>query len=117
MRWPCTGRRKTPRAGTPASSGCSGPEELAAVGITAPAPGEPIADEWWQVTDDDGAVAGYGWLDSEWGDAEITFLVDRARRGAGIGGFIVAGWRTRPPGAGLNYIYNVVPASTPTRPG
>ena len=42
-----------------------------------------------QVTGDDGEVAGYGWLDSEWGYAEITFLVGRDRRGAGIGGFIV----------------------------
>ena len=66
-----------------------GPEELTAVGMTAREPGEPIADEWWRVTDDDGAVAGSGWLDSEWGDAEITFLVGRDRRGAGIGGFIV----------------------------
>ena len=36
----------------------SGPQELTAVGMTAPEPGEPIADEWWRVTDDDGAVAG-----------------------------------------------------------
>ena len=90
-----------------------GPEELAAVGMTAPEPGEPIADEWWHVTDDDGAVAGYGWLDSEWGDAEITFLVGRDRRGAGIGGFIVDRLEDEAAGRGLNYIYNVVPASHP----
>jgi hypothetical protein len=40
-----------------------GPVELAAVGLAAPSPGEPVANEWWRVTDGDG-VAGYGWLDS-----------------------------------------------------
>jgi GNAT superfamily N-acetyltransferase len=90
-----------------------GPEELAAVGITAPPPGAPIADEWWRVTDDDGTVTGYGWLDSEWGDAEITFVVSRARRGAGIGGFIVDRLEDEAAGRGLNYIYNVVPATHP----
>ena len=90
-----------------------GPAELAAVGLAPPAPGEALADEWWRVRDDDGAVAGYGWLDSEWGDAEITFLVDPGRRGAGIGAFIVNQLEAEAAGRGLNYIYNVVPASHP----
>jgi GNAT superfamily N-acetyltransferase len=90
-----------------------GPGELAATGMVAPAPGSPIADEWWHVTGDDGEVAGYGWLDSEWGDAEITFLVGRDRRGAGIGGFIVDRLGEEAAGRGLNYIYNVVPPTHP----
>jgi GNAT superfamily N-acetyltransferase len=91
-----------------------GPAELAAVGLDRPAPGQPLANEWWRVSDD-GTVAGYGWLDSEWGDAEITFLVDPARRGAGIGAFIVNQLEAEAAGRGLNYIYNVVPASHPDR--
>ena len=57
-----------------------GPDELAAAGFDEPAPGAAIADEWWRVTDD-GIVVGYGWLDSEWGDAlaELSFK----RRGGG----------------------------------
>ena len=51
-----------------------GPAELAAVGLAPPAPEEPVANEWWRVTDGDD-VAGYGWLDCEWGDARITFFV------------------------------------------
>jgi GNAT superfamily N-acetyltransferase len=90
-----------------------GPGELAAVGYDQPAPGEPMANEWWRVSDDDGTVVGYGWLDSEWGDAEITFLVDPARRGAGIGAFIVDQLEAEAAGRGLNYIYNVVPSSHP----
>ena len=55
-----------------------GPAELAAVGLAGPALGEPVADEWWRVTDGD-QVAGYGWLDTEWGDARITFVVAPGR--------------------------------------
>src|SRR5262249_13724706 len=61
-----------------------GPAELAAVGLAGPAPGQPVADEWWRVTDG-GQVAGYGWLDTEWGDARITFVVTPGRRGRGVG--------------------------------
>jgi GNAT superfamily N-acetyltransferase len=90
-----------------------GPDELAATGYRPPGPGEPVANEWWRVTDEDGTVVGYGWLDSEWGDAEITFLVGPAHRGAGIGGFILDRLEAEAAARGLNYIYNVVPASHP----
>lgn len=86
-----------------------GPDELAAVGLDPPAPGTPVADEWWQVTGDDRAIAGYGWLDSEWGDAQITFWVAPARRGAGVGDFIVDHLENEAAARGLNCIYNVVP--------
>ena len=67
-----------------------GPEDLAAVDLDPPAPGAAVADEWWQVTGDDGKIAGYGWLDSEWGDAaDPAFWVIPARRGAGVGEFIL----------------------------
>jgi GNAT superfamily N-acetyltransferase len=72
-----------------------------------------VADEWWQVTGDDGQVAGYGWLDSEWGDAQITFWVNPARRDAGVGEFILDRLEDEAAARGLNYIYNVVPASHP----
>ena len=90
-----------------------GAAEMAAAGLDPPAPGAAIADEWWRVTGDDGQVAGYGWLDSEWGNAQITFWVDPARRGEGIGDFIVDHLEAEAAARGLNYIYNVVPASHP----
>ncbi len=90
-----------------------GPDELASVGFGQPAPGATIADEWWQVTDEDGTVVGYGWLDSEWGDAQITFLVDPAMRGIGIGNFILDRLESEAAERGLNYIYNVVPDTHP----
>jgi GNAT superfamily N-acetyltransferase len=86
--------------------------ELAAVGLAAPPAGEPVANEWWRVTD--GAqVAGYGWLDSEWGDARITFVVAPGQRGQGIGDFILEHLEDEAAARGLNYIYNVVPQTHP----
>ena len=92
-----------------------GEAELAATGLDRPADGAPLADEWWRVTGQDGAVAGYGWLDCEWGDAQITFVVDRDRRGTGIGAFIVGQLEREAAARGLNYIYNVVPDTHPDR--
>jgi benzoate-CoA ligase family protein len=90
-----------------------GDAELASVGLDRPAPGAPVADEWWRVADSAGRLVGYGWLDSEWGDAEITFLVAPGRRGAGIGEFVVARLEHEAALRGLNYIYNSVPATHP----
>jgi GNAT superfamily N-acetyltransferase len=89
--------------------------ELASVGMIRPAPDAPIADEWWRVTDDAGRVVGYGWLDSEWGDAQITFLVAPEARGDGVGTFIVDQLEREAGERGLNYIYNVVPPTHPDR--
>jgi Acetyltransferase (GNAT) family. len=90
-----------------------GDAELAAVGLGRPADGAALADEWWRVADDSGELLGYGWLDSEWGDAQITFFVDPARRGAGIGEYIVDQLEREAVTRGLNYIYNVVPRTHP----
>ena len=92
-----------------------GEVELRSVGLEAPAPGAAVADEWWRVTDDAGTVLGYGWLDSEWGDAQISFLVVPGHRGAGVGEFVVAQLEREAAARGLNYVYNEVPATHPDR--
>ncbi len=92
-----------------------GPAEVAAVGLTPPADDAAIADEWWRATDESSEVVGYGWLDSEWGDAQISFLVAPGARGAGIGEFIVDRLEDEARSRGLNYIYNVVPGEHPDR--
>ncbi len=86
---------------------------LASVGMPAPAADAAIADEWWQVRDESGATVGYGWLDSEWGDAQISFLVAPAARGRGVGEFILERLDAEARARGLNYIYNVVPPTHP----
>ena len=86
---------------------------LASVGMQAPASGAAIADEWWRVADNAGNLVGYGWLDSEWGDAQIAFLVVPLARGGGAGEFILNRLEAEAAARGLNYIYNVVPAGHP----
>ena len=58
-------------------------------------------------------LAGYGWLDSEWGDARITFIVAPGQRGRGVGDFILEHLEDEAGTRGLNYIYNVVPETHP----
>ena len=58
-------------------------------------------------------IAGYGWLDSEWGDARITFVVAPGWRGRGVGAFILEHLEDEAAAHGLNYIYNVVPETHP----
>jgi GNAT superfamily N-acetyltransferase len=92
-----------------------GSAELTAVGLAAARPDEPVADEWWRVTDA-GTVVGYGWLDSEWGDARITFFVAPGQRGRGVGHFILEHLEAEAAARGLNYIYNIVPGTHPDGP-
>jgi len=79
-------------------------------------PGELIPCEWWRVEDGDG-VAGYGWMDCTWGDAEILLAVAPDRQGAGIGSFILDQLEKEAAGHGLNYLYNVVRPTHPDREG
>ena len=53
------------------------------------------------------------YLDSEWGDARITFVVAPGRRGRGVGAFILEHLADEAAARGLNYIYNVVPETHP----
>jgi N-acetylglutamate synthase-like GNAT family acetyltransferase len=76
--------------------------------------GEMLSAAWWRVEDEgDGAVVGFGWLDSNWGDAEILLAVEKSRRHAGIGDFILARLHEEAGHAGLNYLTNIV---RPTHP-
>jgi GNAT superfamily N-acetyltransferase len=90
-----------------------GPTELASAGLQAVEPNTPIADEWWRVATEDGRVVGYGWLDSEWGNARISFFVAPAARGSGAGEFILDRLEEEAVSRGLNYIYNIVPDTHP----
>ena len=75
--------------------------------------------EWWRV-EKDGRVVGYGWLDVNWGDAEILLATDPEDRRQGVGSFILDHLSEEASTRGLRYLTNVVrpthPESTRGRP-
>ncbi len=76
-------------------------------------PGDLVPAEWWRVEDGGGRVVGYGWLDANWGDAEILLAVEPASASSGVGSFILAQLHVEAAQQGLNYLTNVV---RPTHP-
>ena len=76
--------------------------------------GEIVPGEWWRV-EQDGRTVGYGWMDTNWGDAEILLAVDPRTLGAGVGTFILDRLEDEARARGLNYLYNVVRDTHPER--
>ncbi|MFO0571231.1 MAG: GNAT family N-acetyltransferase [Polyangiaceae bacterium] len=74
--------------------------------------GSLLPGDWWRV-EDQGKVAGYAWMDSTWGDAEVLLCVERSVSGRGIGSFIMDRLEDEARLRGLNHLYNVVPAKHP----
>ena len=88
-------------------------------GVFAPAEhteGDLVPGDWWRV-EDDGAVVGFGWMDLNWGDAEILLAVAPDARGKGVGTYILDRLEEEARARGLNYLYNVVRPSHPDREG
>ncbi len=79
-----------------------------------PALGDSIPSDWWRV-EDDGRTVGYGWLDVEWGDAEILLATDPEHRGRGVGTFVLEHLEHEAKERGLNYVYNTVRPTHPDR--
>ena len=76
--------------------------------------GSVISGEWWRV-EDEGRVVGYGWLDVNWGDAEILLATDPEARGRGVGELILQNLGHEAHARGLNYLTNVVRPTHPER--
>ncbi len=76
--------------------------------------GDLVPGEWWRV-EEDGRTIGYGWLDVNWGDAEVLLAVDPAARGKGVGSFALAELEREASARGLNYLLNVVRPTHPAR--
>jgi GNAT superfamily N-acetyltransferase len=74
--------------------------------------GSLLPDDWWRV-EADGKTVGYGWMDVNWGDAEILLAVDPAARGRGVGSFILERLEAEARDRGLCYLYNVVSETHP----
>jgi len=96
------------------AGGCSARTSWPRWTWTRPPPARRSADEWWQVTGDDGAIAGYGWLGLRMGRRPDHVLVDPARRGAGTSAiFILENLEDEAAARGLNYIYKRGPRQPP----
>ena len=74
--------------------------------------GELLGGDWWRVTAD-GQVVGYGWMDTSWGDAEITMVLAPSARHLGLGSFIVDRLAFEAKARGVNYLYNAIPDGHP----
>lgn len=76
--------------------------------------GAIVPGEWWRVEDERG-IAGYGWMDCTWGDAEVLLAVDPDRQRAGVGEFILDQLEREAASRGLHYLHNVVQPNHPER--
>ena len=76
------------------------------------APGAVLPGDWWRA-ERDGRVVGYGWMDVNWGDAEILLAVDPAENRRGVGTFVLDRLDEEAARQGLRYLYNVVPEAHP----
>ena len=77
-----------------------------------PKEGDLVPGEWFRV-EADGAVAGYGWMDCSWGDAEISLAVKPDFRKRGVGAFILDHLDREAAARGVNYLYNAVSKGHP----
>lgn len=78
--------------------------------------GEVIPGDWWRV-EDGGSVVGFGWMDANWGDAQILLAVRPGTEKRGVGTFILNQLEREAATRGLNYLYNVVATTHPDRDG
>jgi GNAT superfamily N-acetyltransferase len=80
-----------------------------------PAIGELVPGEWFRV-EDGGSLAGYGWMDCSWGDAEVSLAVRPECRNRGVGAFIMKKLDAEAAARGVNYLYNTVRKTHPDAP-
>jgi ribosomal protein S18 acetylase RimI-like enzyme len=74
-----------------------------------------LPGEWWRVSDADGEVLGYGWMDIVWGDGEILLAVAPEAQNSGVGAWILDRLTEEASARGLRYIYNTVRPTHPAR--
>jgi GNAT superfamily N-acetyltransferase len=84
--------------------------------VAASKAGAVLPGDWWRV-EDDGRIVGYGWMDYSWGDAEILLAVEPSVQSRGVGTFVLDRLDEEAAARGLNYLYNVIPAAHPDKPG
>lgn len=78
------------------------------------AEGDMVPGSWWRV-EDDGRVIGFGWMDVNWGDAEILLATSMEQRERGVGTWMVEHLKREAQRRGLNYLTNVIRPNHPDR--
>ncbi|MEM9069497.1 MAG: GNAT family N-acetyltransferase [Myxococcota bacterium] len=74
--------------------------------------GDIVPGRWFRAESGD-EVVGFGWMDVNWGDAEILLATAPPHRGRGVGSFVLEQLRDEAQARGLRYVTNVV---RPTHP-
>ena len=74
--------------------------------------GDSLPGDWFRAVDG-GKTVGFGWLEIEFGDAEVLLATDPKYEGKGVGTFVINKLESEAKKRGLNYVYNVV---RPTHP-
>ena len=74
--------------------------------------GTTLPCSWFHV-EQDGTLVGYGWVDVNWGDAEILLATADNAQGSGVGSFILENLDEEARRMGLAYIYNTVRTTHP----
>jgi N-acetylglutamate synthase-like GNAT family acetyltransferase len=69
----------------------------------------------WFRAERDGVVVGYGWVDVNWGEAEILLATADDAQGSGVGSFILEKLDDEARRMGLAYTYNTVRSTHPER--
>lgn len=78
------------------------------------AEGDVLGGTWWRV-EEAGRVIAYGWMDMNWGDAEILLATDRDYRRQGVGSFVMERLKREALARGLRYLTNVVHPTHPEK--
>lgn len=87
-------------------------EKIPAGAVRVEPAGDLLPGRWWRL-EVDGEVAGYGWMDVTWGDAQVVLAVDPARQGDGLGKVILDHLEEEAHREGLGYLFNTIPADHP----
>lgn len=81
--------------------------------LAASAEGSLLPGDWWHLEGTDGRIVAYGWMDTNFGDAEILLATDPEREGKGLGSRVLTELEHEARKRGLNYLTNMI---RPTHP-
>jgi GNAT superfamily N-acetyltransferase len=75
--------------------------------------GSQLNQEWWKLIDDNERVLGFGWINYENGDFEISLVVDTNHQGEGLGSFIIEKLEAIALEKGFNEVVAIVKKTNP----